>query len=75
MDPWRPSHSRFPVVEAPTALGVFPADVLLMPKRWSERYYNLQQYRVHDRGGHFASYECPDLFINDIRDFFRGFRR
>ena len=75
MDPWRPSHSRFPVVEAPTALGVFPADVLLMPKRWSERYYNLQQYRVHDRGGHFASYECPALFVNDVQDFFRGFRR
>lgn len=75
MNPWRPSHSRFPVVEAPTALGVFPADVLLMPKRWSERYYNLQQYRVHDRGGHFASYECPALFVNDVQDFFRGFRR
>ncbi|MGE0860480.1 MAG: epoxide hydrolase family protein [Gammaproteobacteria bacterium] len=75
LNPWRPSFLRFPMVEAPTALGVYPADVLLMPKRWSERYYNLKQYRVHPRGGHFAPYECPDLFVGDLRDFFRGFRR
>jgi pimeloyl-ACP methyl ester carboxylesterase len=74
LNPWRPSFLRFPMVEAPTALGVYPADVLLMPKRWSERYYNLKQYRVHPRGGHFAPYECPDLFVDDVRDFFRGLR-
>ena len=74
MNPWRPSHDRFPVVEAPTALGVYLSDVILMPKKWSEKYYNLQQYRVHEKGGHFAPYEVPDIFLDDVRTFFRGFR-
>ena len=74
MNPWRPSHNRFPVVEAPTALGVYLSDVLLMPRRWSEAYHNLQQYRVHERGGHFAPYEVPEIFLDDVRTFFRTFR-
>lgn len=74
LNPWQPSHSRFPVVEAPTALGIFPGDVLLMPKKWSEKYYNLQQYRVHRKGGHFAPAEVPDVFLGDVRTFFRKFR-
>ncbi len=74
LNPWKPSHNRFPVVEAPTALGVFPADVLLMPKKWSEKYYNLKQYRVHSGGGHFASFERPDEWLDDVRTFFRTLR-
>jgi len=74
LNPWKPSHNRFPVVEAPTALGVFPADVLLMPKKWSEKYYNLKQYRVHSGGGHFAPFERPDEWLDDVRTFFRTLR-
>ena len=74
MNPWRPTHDRFPVVEAPTALGVYLSDVILMPKRWSEKYYNLQQYRVHEKGGHFAPYEVPDVFLDDVTTFFQTFR-
>jgi pimeloyl-ACP methyl ester carboxylesterase len=73
-NPWKASHSRWPQVEAPTALGVFTADVLLSPRSWSEKYYNLQQYRVHKSGGHFAPYEEPDTVIKDIRDFFQTLR-
>ena len=49
LNPWQRSHDRYPVVEAPTALSAFPSDVLLMPHNWSKEYYNLQQYRVHDK--------------------------
>jgi pimeloyl-ACP methyl ester carboxylesterase len=73
-NPWKPSHRRFPVVEAPTALGVFPADIQLMPRRWSEKYHNLQQYRVHNRGGHFAPYEQPQIYLEDVRTFFATLR-
>ena len=72
--PWRPSHDRHPVVEAPTALAVFPRDVLLMPRRWTERYYNLQRYTAMPRGGHFAPMEEPALLVDDIRSFFRPLR-
>lgn len=74
LNPWQRSHDRYPVVEAPTALSVFPADVLLMPHNWSKKYYNLQQYRVHDKGGHFAPYELPDVFLDDVRTFFQALR-
>jgi hypothetical protein len=53
---------------------VFTADVLLSPKSWSEKYYNLKQYRVHNTGGHFAPYEEPEIVVNDLRDFFRTLR-
>jgi hypothetical protein len=74
LNPWRPSRTGPPWVSAPTAVSVFVNDVYRMPKRWTERYFNLQQYRVHGHGGHFAPYEVPDIFVSDIRDFFRTFR-
>ncbi|HEX7837269.1 MAG TPA: epoxide hydrolase [Kofleriaceae bacterium] len=73
-NPWRPSHDRQPVVEAPTALAVFPRDILIMPRRWSQRYYNLQRYTAMPRGGHFAPMEEPALLVDDIRSFFRPLR-
>ena len=36
--PWQPVHSRTPVVEAPTGVAVFPGEIILMPRRWAERY-------------------------------------
>jgi pimeloyl-ACP methyl ester carboxylesterase len=73
-NPWRPSHDRQPVVEAPTAVAVFPRDVLLMPRRWIERYYNLKRYTTMPRGGHFAPMEEPARLVDDIRSFFRALR-
>jgi pimeloyl-ACP methyl ester carboxylesterase len=72
--PWRPSHDREPVVEAPTAVARFPRDVLVMPRRWIERYYNLQRYNEMPRGGHFAPMEEPALLVDDLRSFFRPLR-
>jgi pimeloyl-ACP methyl ester carboxylesterase len=72
---WRPSHHRTPVIEAPTAVAVFPEDNVLMPRRWAERYYNLQRWTVMPSGGHFASMEEPERLVADIRAFFRALRR
>jgi len=38
------------------------------------KYFNLQQYRVHDDGGHFAPLEVPDIYVDDVVTFFRTFR-
>jgi hypothetical protein len=70
LDPWRPTHSLRPVVQAPSGVSVFVPDVMRMPRAWCERYFNLQQYRVHERGGHFAPFEVPDVYLRDVRDFF-----
>lgn len=73
-DPWTPVHDRHPVVEAPTALALFPREVFVMPKRWNERYYNLQRVTHFPRGGHFSASEVPDLLAQDIVEFFRPLR-
>lgn len=73
-NPWRASHDRMPVVEAPTGAAVFLKEVMLMPRRWAERYYNLQRWTVMPSGGHFAPMEEPQALIDDIRAFFRPLR-
>jgi pimeloyl-ACP methyl ester carboxylesterase len=73
-NPWKPSHNRFPVVGAPTAVSIYPGEIYKPPKKWTEKYFNLQQYRVHDDGGHFAPLEVPDTYVDDVRTFFRQFR-
>ena len=68
---------RFPPmerVEVPTAAAVFPKEILRMPRSWLESAYNLVRYTRFDRGGHFAAMEEPDLFVDDVRAFFRGLR-
>ncbi len=72
--PWQPVHQRTPVVEAPTAVAVFPGDIIRMPHRWAERYYNLNRWTVMPQGGHFAPMEEPDHLVDDVRTFFRQFR-
>ena len=67
-------HDRQPPIEAPTALLQFMGDVWLQPRKWAERYYNLQRWNVVDNGGHFAPMEAPEVLVNDIREFFRGLR-
>lgn len=69
-----PVHDRQPPVEAPTALLQFKGDVWLQPRRWAERYYNLQRWTVADQGGHFAPMEQPDVLVDDIRAFYRSLR-
>jgi pimeloyl-ACP methyl ester carboxylesterase len=71
---WQPSHGRTPVVEAPTGVAVFLKDVVLLPRRWAERYYNLQRWTVMPSGGHFASMEEPTRLVDEIRAFFRPLR-
>ena len=59
-------------VEAPTAVAVFPGDVVLMPPRWAERYYNLKRWTVMPPGGHCAPREEPERVAAAIRAVFRA---
>ena len=71
---WTPSHNRFPVVGVPTAVSIFPGEIYKPPMTWTSRYFNLQQYRVHNDGGHFAPLEVPEIYVDDVRTFFRTLR-
>lgn len=70
-DPWRPCHDRMPCVAAPTALAILPGEITYPPRKWANRYYNLQQWTVFKSGGHFAVAEEPEAMAEDIRRFFR----
>jgi pimeloyl-ACP methyl ester carboxylesterase len=72
--PWQRSHSRTPVVEAPTGVAVFPCEVIMQPRRWAEHYYNLQRWTKMPAGGHFGAMEEPQALIDDLREFFRPYR-
>ncbi len=74
-NPWKPSHSRTPVVESPTGVAVFKEEVVLMPRKWADDYYNLQHWTEMNSGGHFAPMEEPEALVRDIRKFFETFRR
>jgi len=62
-------------VEVPFACARFPREMFaIVPTRWIEAQYNLQQLTDMPRGGHFAALEEPQLLVDDVRKFFRGRR-
>ncbi len=62
-------------VEVPTAVALFPKELLSWPPRsYVERVYNIARWTEMPRGGHFAALEQPDRLIDDIRAFARTFR-
>ncbi|HEU4793006.1 MAG TPA: alpha/beta fold hydrolase [Nitrolancea sp.] len=56
----------------PTGVAVFAEDIAI--RRYGERGNNIVHWSEFDRGGHFAAMEVPDLFVGDVREFFRRFR-
>jgi epoxide hydrolase len=65
---------RIPRLEVPTGCAIFPAEIATPSRRWAELRHNVVHYERYDRGGHFAAYEVPDLFVRDVRGFFGRFR-
>jgi len=62
-------------VEVPTAVALFPAELLSWPPRsYVERVYNISRWTEMPRGGHFAALEQPALLVEDIRAFARTLR-
>jgi pimeloyl-ACP methyl ester carboxylesterase len=62
-------------VTIPTAVSVFPDEIYAAPRSWaSEAYPNLIHFNRLDRGGHFAAWEQPELFSQEMRAAFRSLR-
>jgi pimeloyl-ACP methyl ester carboxylesterase len=62
-------------VAAPTGVARYPKEeILRFPRAWVERTYNVTHWAVMPRGGHFAAMEQPELFVEDLRTFFRTVR-
>jgi pimeloyl-ACP methyl ester carboxylesterase len=62
-------------VAIPVAVSAFPDEVLQTPRSWAERAYpKLIYYNKLDEGGHFAAWEQPQLFSEEVRAGFRPLR-
>ncbi|SDP19327.1 Pimeloyl-ACP methyl ester carboxylesterase [Nakamurella panacisegetis] len=56
------------VVEVPTAVTIFPADIEKLPRRWVEqRFCDLTYWQVAERGGHFPMFEVPSSFARELQ--------
>jgi pimeloyl-ACP methyl ester carboxylesterase len=62
-------------VSIPVAVSVFPGEQYEAPRSWAEKAYpNLIYFNKVDKGGHFAAWEQPQLFSEEIRAAFRSLR-
>lgn len=79
---WENNNNNFNVVEQktndikiPVAVTVFPGEIYQAPKSWTERSYkNLIYFNEVTKGGHFASWEEPQLFAEEMRAAFKSVR-
>ncbi|WP_085677410.1 MULTISPECIES: epoxide hydrolase family protein [unclassified Pseudomonas] len=62
-------------IKVPVAITVFPREIYQAPQSWAQRAYpSLAYYRQVDKGGHFAAWEQPQLFSEELRQAFRPLR-
>jgi len=74
---WENNKNVFNAVDIsiPVGVTVFPGEIYRAPKSWGERnYHNLIYWHEVDKGGHFAAWEQPQLFAEEIRAAFRSLR-
>lgn len=58
----------------PTGVANYRGEITKTPRAWAERRFNITHWSEIERGGHFAAMQVPDLFVPDVRDFFRSLR-
>ena len=64
-----------PKVMLPTGCSIFPKEIVPTPRSWAEqRFGNIVYWNELDKGGHFAAFEQPELFVTELRDGFRQMR-
>jgi hypothetical protein len=62
-------------VRIPVGVSTFPDEIYAAPRSWAEKAYpRLIHYNRLDRGGHFAAWEVPELFVPEVRTTFRSLR-
>ena len=61
-------------VTVPSGIAAFPKEIIRPPRSWCENSYNVAHWTDMPRGGHFAAFEQPELYIDDVRACFRSLR-
>ena len=69
------TQSNTDTVAVPTGCSIFPKEVLRPSRRWAaRRYTDIRHWHELEKGGHFAAFEQPDVFVDEVRAFFRQLR-
>jgi pimeloyl-ACP methyl ester carboxylesterase len=64
-----------PIVNVRTGVAVFPKEIITPVRRCMEpKFPNITHWSEMEKGGHFAAFERPELFVRDVRTFFRTLR-
>ena len=74
---WESFHNGFTAaqVDIPIGCSIFPQEIYRAPRSWAERCMsNIIHWNELDRGGHFAAFEQPALFVEEVRNCFRTLR-
>ena len=72
---WGKGYFNAKGVSIPVAVSVFPDELYPAPRSWAERAYpKLIHYNKLDKGGHFAAWEQPKVFSEEVRAGFRSLR-
>ena len=62
-------------VQVPVGCSIFPKEIFRPSRRWAEKQFpDLRYWNEPDRGGHFAAFEQPAVFVEEVRAAFRSFR-
>jgi pimeloyl-ACP methyl ester carboxylesterase len=72
---WGKGYFNAKGVTIPVAVSVFPDELYPAPRSWAEKAFpRLIHYNKVEKGGHFAAWEQPKLFVNELRTGFRSLR-
>ena len=73
---WGKGYFNAKGVSIPVAVSVFPDELYPAPRSWAERAYpKLIHYNKVEKGGHFAAWEQPQLFSQEVRAGLRSLRK
>ncbi len=69
------AHQHARRVAVPSGFSLFAGDVVRPPRAWLQRTANVVRVTEPARGGHFAAFEEPELYAEELRAFFRPYRK
>jgi pimeloyl-ACP methyl ester carboxylesterase len=68
--------NAFEIKNVPVAVTIFPGEIYRAPRSWADKtFQQLIYWNEVDKGGHFAAWEVPQLFAEELRAAFRSLRQ
>ncbi len=62
-------------IDMPVGVSIFPKEIFRPSRRWADKHLsNIIHWNELDAGGHFAAWEKPEVFVEEVRTCFRALR-